>query len=202
MMSSLQSPVSQDQFADLVGISQPRVAQLVADGTLPRDGSAAQWLILYCERLREQAAGRGQELTIERAALARSQRIGQEIKNAVAQGQYAPIGLLADVLAAASAAMVDRLDALGGDLVRLCPQLDSASRDEVLRVIAGARTQWVRDTRTLSLEALDQLTEDDGEAAVAALDLDDDDAAVAPAGQPTSAPCFPCQPAAGDPDEE
>lgn len=163
--------VDQAVFARAVGVSEARVSQLVADGVLRRGEPARLWLQAYCERLREQAAGRGQELTMERAALARSQRIGQDLKNAVTQREYAPIGLLADVLAAASSAMVDRLDALSGTLARKCPQLDDESRTEVLKVIADARNEWVRQTASLAVEIVDELSEDADEEAAAAVDV-------------------------------
>jgi hypothetical protein len=159
----MSSPITQDDFGRLVGVSQQRVAALIAEGVLTANGTAGQWLLAYCERLREQAAGRGQELTIERAGLARQQRIGQEIKNRVAQKEYAPIGLLADVLAAASSAVVDRFDALSGTLARTCPGLDDEARTQVLGVIASARNEWVRSTATLALAALDDLALEDPE---------------------------------------
>lgn len=69
---------------------------------LTKGDNAHSWLLGYCDRLRGMAAGRhsagGLDLVQERAALARSQREAQELKNAVARGEFAPIGLLADVL--------------------------------------------------------------------------------------------------------
>lgn len=164
--SALRTTITQDDFAKLVGVSQPRVAQMVADGLLPREGTADQWLLAYCERLREQAAGRDKELTVERAALARSQRIGQDLKNAVAQGEYAPIGLLGDVLAAASAAVVDRFDGLPGMLRKACPELPAAARDAIERVIASARNAWIKSTSDLVARELDELTVDEEEPAL------------------------------------
>ena len=169
-MTLLAKPIEQREFAQALHLSEARVSQLVSEGVLLRDGSFGEWLIAYTERLREQASGRGQELTIERAALARSQRIGQDLKNAVAQREFAPIGLLADVLAAASSAVVDRFDALSGDLARLCPHLDDASRSQVISLIASARNEWVRATATLSTQILDELAEPEPE------DLPADDA--------------------------
>jgi hypothetical protein len=154
---------TQDAFAAMVGITQPRVAALLAEGILPRGGTLAAWLLAYAERLREQAAGRGQELTIERALLAREQRIGQRIKNAVAQRDYAPVGLLADVLAAASASMVDRFDALTAELAVKCPELDEQARAVVHGVINDARNEWVRGTASLSAEILTELTDEEGD---------------------------------------
>ncbi len=179
--SVLAKPVDQKDFASVVGLSEARVSQLLAEGHLPRNGTLGAWLLAYTERLREQAAGRGQELTIERAALARSQRIGQELKNAVTQKEYAPVGLLADVLAAASSAVVDRFDALSGDLSLQCPQLGEDAREVVLGVIASARNEWVRSTANLASEILDELADDadDGEGPGIGIELDPvpDDAA-------------------------
>lgn len=161
MVTGLSTVITQDEFGRMVGVSQQRVAAMIGEGVLTSNGTAGQWLLAYTERLREQAAGRGQELTVERAALARAQRIGQEIKNAVTQGDYAPIGLLTDVLAAASSAMVSQIDTLDAVLSRTCPQLDDEARTQVLRVIAAARNEWVRSTENLAVAALDDLVIDD-----------------------------------------
>jgi phage terminase Nu1 subunit (DNA packaging protein) len=161
--SALNTTITQDDFARLVGISQPRVAQLLAEGALVREGTAAQWLMTYCERLREQAAGRDKELTVERAALARSQRVGQDLKNAVAQAEYAPIGVLADVLAAASAAVNDRFDALPGLLRKVCPDLAADVRDAIEKTIASARNEWIKHTAELVVRNLDEATVDEDE---------------------------------------
>lgn len=191
MTTDLTKTMTQEGFAALVGVTQPRVAQLLADGTLQPSGTAALWLLQYCERLREQAAGRGQELTIERAALARAQRIGQELKNAVTQGEYAPIGLLADVLAAASAAVVDRFDALTGELSRMCPHLDDASRAVVLSVIASARNEWVRSTASLAPQIVDSLADVGDDDLPADDDLPDDPGPEPGEPLPESVPAVP-----------
>jgi len=78
----------------------------------------------------------------ERAALAREQRIGQAIKNGVARKEYAPVGLLADVLGTASSAVVDRFDHLEGVLAKSCPDLPEDAKTAVLTVIADARNEW------------------------------------------------------------
>lgn len=162
--------VDQAVFAAAVGISEARVSQLVAEGVLVKGEPAKRWLLAYCERLREQAAGRGHELTIERAALARSQRIGQEIKNAVAERTYAPIGLLTDVLAEAATAVAARMDAFAGELRTVCPELNDAQRAHVMAALASARNAWVKGTASLSVQLLEELAEDatDGDEADAA----------------------------------
>lgn len=165
----LQRPILQAEFGELVGISQQAVSNLVTSGILVAGAPAHTWLLAYCERLRTEAAGRASpvsdELNRERTALARSQREAQDLKNAVARGEYAPIGLLEDVLATASAAIADRLDGVEGLLRKVAPDLAEPARDAVLQAIASARNEWVRATSRLVAERLEQhdLDADEGE---------------------------------------
>lgn len=161
----LDAPISQAEFAQVVGISEARVSTLVSDGVLVKGQNAHTWLLGYCERLRDQAAGRagegyGLDLVQERAALARSQREAQDLKNAVARGEYAPIGLLSDVLGEAASAVVDRMDQVEGQLRKACPDLPEDARQVILRVLADARNEWIRSTASLVSVKLDQLAED------------------------------------------
>jgi phage terminase Nu1 subunit (DNA packaging protein) len=152
--------ISQAEFGAWVGISEARVSQLMAEGVLTRGESGHEWLIAYCERMRDIAAGRassetgGLDLVQERAALAREQRLGIAIKNAVARGEYAPIALLAEVLATASQSVSERFEQLPGLLRKVCPELPDAARDQVMSAIADARNQWVRATARLVAEAV------------------------------------------------
>lgn len=143
------------------------MSQLVSEGVITRGETAAEWLTAYCERLRGQAAGRlgdslGLDLVQERAALAREQRIGQAIKNGVARKEYAPVGLLADVLGTASSAVVDRFDHLEGMLAKACPDLPDEAKTIVQAVIADARNEWVKSTAALVDAAVDEMLLDDG----------------------------------------
>jgi phage terminase Nu1 subunit (DNA packaging protein) len=166
-MPLMDQAVSQAEFAAMIGVSEARVSQLLSEGFIPRGGTAAEWLIAYCERLRDQAAGRmgsdvgGLDLVQERAALARSQREAQDIKNAVARGDFAPIGLLADVLAAAAAGVVDRFEQLDSALKKACPDLPEQARTVLQQVIASARNEWIRATASLVVAHLDATTIDD-----------------------------------------
>ena len=158
----LDALISQAEFAEVVGISEARVSQLMSDGVLTRGETCAEWLIAYCERLRDQAAGRagesfGLDLVQERAALAREQRIGQSIKNGVARKEYGPVGLLADVLGTASSAVVDRFDHLEGVLAKSCPDLPEDAKTAVLTVIADARNEWIKSTAKLVDTAVDEM---------------------------------------------
>lgn len=164
----LDAPISQAEFAQIVGISEARVSTLISEGVLVKGDSAHGWLLGYCERLRDMAAGRhsagGLDLVQERAALARSQREAQDLKNAVARGEYAPIGLLADVLGQAASAVVDRMDQVEGDLRKACPDLPEDARVVVLRTLANARNEWIRSTAKLVSDQVDGMTEDQEDA--------------------------------------
>lgn len=165
----LDAPISQAEFAQIVGISEARVSTLISEGVLVKGDSAHSWLLGYCDRLRDMAAGRhsagGLDLVQERAALARSQREAQELKNAVARGEFAPIGLLADVLGEASSAVVDRMDQIEGQLRKACPDLPEDARQVILRMMADARNEWIRSTAKLISDKMDQMADalDEGE---------------------------------------
>lgn len=91
------------------------------------------------------------DLGQERARLAREQRIGIEMKNAVLRGEYAPISLLAEVLASASQSVAERFDHLPGQIKRAAPTLPPAVMDRVMATIAEARNEWVRSTAALAI---------------------------------------------------
>lgn len=147
-------------MAEIVGVSQPAISGMLSRGILTQDASIGQWLIEYCGHLREMASGRATDgsidLATERALLARSQREGQDIKNAVAHGTYAPIELLSDVLSNAAQAVVDRLEQIPSDLRRVCPDLPQAARDVVMAEIASARNEMVRKTVSLVADTLEE----------------------------------------------
>lgn len=148
---------SQSEFAALVGITQPKVAQLLGDGILPRDGSLRSWVAAYCDRLREQAAGRmgSGELNVadENAALAKAKREGLEIKNAVARGEFAPVALLTQVMADASKGVADQLDALPVVLAReFADVFTPEMRDRMATLVAKARNEWADSTVSLDVD--------------------------------------------------
>lgn len=163
MLIDTDAKATQTLIGQLVGVSQQAISALVNDGKIPATGTVGAVLVAYCERLREQAAGRmgeeggGLDLVQERAALAREQRIAQALKNDVARGEYAPIGLLTDVLATAGAAVVDRFEQLDGALRKACPDLPDEARTTIMTVIASARNEWIRSTAQLVDRSLDDL---------------------------------------------
>lgn len=157
--------VSQAEFAALVGVSEARVSQLLDEGTLVRDQTAHQWLVAYVERLRDQAAGRDPngELAAARTDLARQQALGQRLKNATTQGEFASIGLLADILGTASAALGERLEALPPRIKIACPELSDGARAILESTIATARNEWLRATNDLVEAKLAVLAADDAD---------------------------------------
>lgn len=155
----LSRPINEAAFGELVGISQQAVSEFLEAVSLAPGVSASEMLAAYCDRLREQAAGRlgdtdGLDLVQERAALARAQREGHEIKNAVARGEYASINLMAQTLAMASQAVVERFEQLPGTLKKSCPHLDDATREQIMGVLAHARNEWVSHAERLIAEHL------------------------------------------------
>lgn len=173
MILDTEAPVVQSAVASVVGVSKQALSSMVNDGALPPCSTNGELLMAYCDRLREQAAGRlggevgGLDLVQERAALAREQREGQAIKNAVARREYAPVGLLADVLGQAASAVVGRFDQLEGTMRKACPDLPDEAKTAVLQVIASARNEWIRSTARLVSDSVDAMMDtvdgDDGE---------------------------------------
>jgi phage terminase Nu1 subunit (DNA packaging protein) len=175
VLIDMDEPAVQSNVGDIVGVSQQAISALMAEGKIPEGLSTRETVHAYCHRLREQAAGRmgaevgGLDLAQERAALAREMRHGHEIKNAVARGTYADIQLLAEVLAAASQAVVERFEQLPGMLKKACPELPDAAREQVMIAIAGARNEWVRTTEKLVAQKIIG-TDDDDQADVESAD--------------------------------
>lgn len=151
--------LGQAEFGELVGISQPAVSGLLNGGVIqPGDGWRV-WLLAYCARLRETAAGRmseeGARLQRERADLARVQRERIELANAVTRSQQAPIDILGDALAKAVQVMVSELEQIDGLLAQTCPDLPEAARAGVLRCVADARNKIATRGATLVMAAID-----------------------------------------------
>lgn len=151
----LSSQIRQDEFAELVGVSEGRVSQQVADGTLVRGKTAGEWLLAYCDRLRGQAADRvgdevgGLDLPQERAALAREQRIRQSLVNDQLRVEYAQVRVLERTLANIRRAIGVHLEQLPARLHGQCPWLSPHQRAQVGTVIASARNEWLRSTAEL-----------------------------------------------------
>lgn len=168
MVTDLGIPVTQAQFGELVGISQQAVSELVRRQILTEGRTAREWLIAYCEHLREVAAGRGGESSIElageRARLAREQADKIAMQNAVTRGELAPARVLEEVLGRAGSRAGRILETIPGEIRRRLPQLSSDDLASIARIVAKARNL----AATMSLADVDR---DD--------DVDDDDVDVA-----------------------
>jgi terminase small subunit / prophage DNA-packing protein len=156
--------VTQKQFGEMVGISQPAVSDLLMRGVLADGAAVGDWLIAYCGNLREVAAGRAAsgdlDLAGERAQLARAQRERIEMQNAVTRGELSPTILLEQVLAKAAAKIAGVLDAIPGMVRRRVPQLTAGDIDLIAGEVAKARN-------TVAGMSLVDLADDDSDAAVA-----------------------------------
>jgi hypothetical protein len=66
---NLTDPATQAGFARLVGTSRQAIANLAEKSVFPDGGTFAEWLLVYCERQREMAAGRGGNLQEQLTAI-------------------------------------------------------------------------------------------------------------------------------------
>lgn len=135
--------MKQGAFGELVGVSQQAVSDLVRRGVLADGASGDEWLLAYCDHLREVAAGRGGEagkdLTAERARLAREQADRLAMQNAVTRGELAPAHLMEQVLSKVGARAGRILETIPGTLRRRLPQLTAADVEVVAQIVAKAR---------------------------------------------------------------
>ena len=128
-------PMTQAAFGELVGITQQSVSGLVNGGILQPGATAGAWLLAYCERLRDQAAGRlgstpdGLDLVQERAILARHQGGIAQMKLAELRGELIQV---AAVKAVWAARLTSARDALLQIPPRLAPVL--AAENNLTRV--------------------------------------------------------------------
>lgn len=125
---------------------------------LTESAPASEWLLEYCEHLRGIAAGRGGdgglELSAERAALAREQRIRIAMQNAVTRKELAPVYVLEQVLARAGARAAKMLDTITPEIRRRVPQLGSSELAAIGVIVAKARNV-AASVRLADLEADD-----------------------------------------------
>jgi phage terminase Nu1 subunit (DNA packaging protein) len=111
MAKLLEVKISQAQFADLVGISEARVSQLIAEGTLSRGATARTWLDAYLDRLREQAAGRAEapEITTERARLLAAQAAREQLRLGEDRGELIRVDAVRTVMSHSYVAVRDAI---------------------------------------------------------------------------------------------
>lgn len=156
----LDLPCKQQEFAELVGISQPAVSDLLTRGVLAAGQPAQIWLKAYTAHLREQAAGRGGDgmLAANRAAESATRNELLQIKLKARRGEYAPTVAIEQVLASLGAKIASTLDAIAPKLKVLCPDL----QPEVLQQVEAMLTRARNDAASAGLQLLD--VDEDAEA--------------------------------------
>lgn len=82
------------------------------------------------------------DLARERALLMRTQRREVALRVAAAEKQFAPVEMLAAVLAAVSATTAERLEALPVEMRRACPGLPPEAFEAVDRTVRALRSEW------------------------------------------------------------
>lgn len=158
-MIDLDAPILQADFAQLVGISQPAVSDLLTRNILKAGDPARAWLLAYTKQLREQAAGRGAdgELAANRAALTRTNNDMAQIKLKKMRGEFAPVLVIAQVLAHVGNQIASKLEPLPARIKMVCPQLTPEDLKAVENVITEARNL----AASASLETLEEANKDD-----------------------------------------
>lgn len=143
MLIDLGQPMTQASFGDLVGITQPAVSDLLRRQVLRDRAAAGEWLLAYCDHLREIAAGRGgeesQSLAAERARLAKEQADKIAMQNAVTRRELVPVSVVENVLASIGAKIGRLLDSIPGTLRRRVATLSTDDVNEVRLVLAKCR---------------------------------------------------------------
>ena len=127
------------ELAERLEISDRLVRQLAERGIIsrPSRGLYPAWACAaaYARHLREQKAGRAPsdedenpDLARERALLARAQREGQAMKNAVSRGELLPVDDVEAVVGAVLDATRAKMQALPSKLAPRCVGLDGLAR--------------------------------------------------------------------------
>lgn len=156
VLEALDTRCDQKTLAQVVGLSEARISQLMKDGVMQRGDTLGEQILAYCENVREVAGGRAPgegelDPAQEKAKLDRERRMGQRIKNLQSLGEWAAIPLLSKTLAKASAAMAAKLEALPGELMKVAPDLPFEVVQAMRKAIAKARNDWVSDTEEMDL---------------------------------------------------
>lgn len=139
MQISLDKQAAQVEFAEIIGVSESAVSDMVRRGVIKRGDTLGRWLLDYCANLRENAAGRDAELARERARLAREQADRIAMKNAIERREYAPIAVIEDALADVGQQIAVQLDAMLVQFKRGRPTLTAEDFDFFKREIAKTR---------------------------------------------------------------
>ena len=147
--------MTQSEFAELVGITQPAVSDLVKRGVLRPNITAATWLRDYCAHLREEAAGRAGTLAEASAALKIAQRQEVEMRVAIKRKEYMPVGLIAQVLALMGRQSATIFDGIKPGIRLRWPDITAEQLDYIDAEVSKARN-LVASMSLASLPAEDE----------------------------------------------
>lgn len=131
--------LTQAEFAELVGITQPAVSDLVKRGVLRSNLTGATWLREYCTHLREEAAGRAGTLADASAALKNAQRVEVEMRTAIKRKEYVPVGLIAQVLAHIGRQAAVAFDGIKPGIRMRWPDISAEQLDYIDAEVSRAR---------------------------------------------------------------
>lgn len=110
----IDAPISQKEFAELIGVSQARVSAMVKHGRLRIGGTGRQWLQSYLERQREVGRTDKSAEARDRYLLARAKR--EEMRTARMAKSLVPAELLELILANYGRRIVVYMEALPATL--------------------------------------------------------------------------------------
>lgn len=163
---NLDEPCTQKEFADLVGISQQAVSELLTRGVLVGRQPAGNWLKAYTAHLREQAAGRGGDgqLAANRAAESATRNEMLQIKLKALRGEYAPVSAIERVLTVVGSQIVSKLEVLPSRVKMVCPQLTA----DGLSVVEAAVAEACNTAASVGLQSLEMEDPDLDETVTAA----------------------------------
>ncbi|HYE35385.1 hypothetical protein [Methylocaldum sp.] len=142
-MNSLENQITQHEFAELIGVSDPTVSGLVKRGILEPGATGAAWLKAYCAHLREQAAGRSPSLTEARTSVALEQKALLRLKKQRELGEWAPIENLTLVLSRVTAQMAAQFDAIPIRLKQAFPEVTGTQLNLIRTELANIRNLLV-----------------------------------------------------------
>lgn len=153
---NLTETCTQQAFGDMVGIGQPAVSDLLARTIIQPGHTAGQWLLDYTAHLREQAAGRGAdgELAGNRAKESFTRNQLLEMKLRVMRQEYAPVGLIGEVIATVGRTIAGVLEPVHNTLHKMNPNLTP----EDLKFV---QTELSRACDMAATASLDLLTVDE-----------------------------------------
>ena len=167
IVDALNMNVEKQEFAALLEVDPAVITRMLKAGHIEPGGTALEWLRAYMRRQRAIASGRGVAQAaeseddgtvnpaLETALLKRAQREGQEIKNKVALGQFAPVELLTDVLATAAQGAIDRLEMIPAEIAKNAPDISQKLMATIDEAVVSARNEIAKKAESLAVEAID-----------------------------------------------